>query len=185
MPLRCPTISSDFSSDEGGSTDEGGEQTVACSAVVSPDTFCGTLSAFVLDSSNSYARVDEDLVSFEETLQGVSATFNFSGTSNIGYIQLNFGELVYIDGVSLTAYTSSTEGIISATVENLDGSIGCKYSLDSPDDSLSSYSSSDYCWGDTTYAPLEGDAAGLINVRLSTAGIGESNLSITYFYISD
>ena len=143
----------------------------ACS-IVSPTSMCGEMVAFVLDSS--YEPVEGDLVSFEQTTTSATATFNFSSSTNTGYIQLNFGGSEMLSGAAVDAASSS--GTVDATLENSDSSAGCEYSISASTGYLSQ-TASDYCWGGG-YDPMGGDYSAIINIRLPASSTGQKTLTV-------
>ena len=112
----------------------------------------------------SYDAVEEDL---------------FSSSSNVGYIQLVFSDAVSLDSLAVVDAYAGT-GTIDATLETADSSVGCEYTIYS--DGWLYQSTSDYCWGDSSYDPFWNDTASLVNVRLSGAGTGVHSMYISEFY---
>jgi hypothetical protein len=137
--------------------------------------YCGQMTAFVLDSS--YNAVDGDLVSFVKKSISVTATFDFSSSLNTGYIQLRFASPKILNNVAVTSTTAVSK--LDATIENSDSSNGCEYTIASTGSLLSS--STDYCWGDPGYDPLDGSESSLVNVRLQAGSTGTQSLTITQF----
>ncbi len=141
--------------------------------IIYPTLYCGEMSAFVLDSA--YDAVPGDLAGFEQSSTYTSAAFDFSSSSNVGFIQLKFGELRALSYVYVDAMSGS--GLVDATLENSDSSNGCEYTISSS--GLLSQTTSDYCWGDAGYDPLNGSTSALINVRLHPSSTGMDALAVS------
>jgi hypothetical protein len=134
----------------------------------------------VLDAD--FNSVPDAVVDFEHGMSEVTASFNFSQTGQVGYIQFRLSSSVAPSDVQIFGSTapSEYETAVDVTLENSDGSAGCDYTLASNGIGYKG------CWGGFTGVgnpDLETPSpASVLNVRLNASAsvpAGDVTMSLT------
>lgn len=147
--------------------------------LVSPSSSCQRVSYASL-----YLLTDEDHVkaapsdeSFEQTADGVSASWTFSNT---GYQQYGLVSFRFSSAISASGLALSGTGIATVTVETDDGSSGCEYLMNGatlvPHIVYDTYYGTvawDGCWGSSA------DTRTVLNVRTNRVTSGKVSISVT------
>ena len=159
------------------------DESCAGCELVSPSSSCQRVSYASL-----YLRTDEDhekaspsAESFEQTEDGVTASWTFSNT---GYEQYGLVSFRFDTSLSASSLALSGTGIGTVTLENDDGTSGCEYLLNGATLVLHTiYEYNAYtgyeelvwegCWGSTA------DARTVLNVRTDRVLSGEVGISVT------
>src|SRR5690606_12306369 len=104
-------------------------QTEDCSAcsLLDPEQYCRNIRPIVLDPAADWAVIPGAVMSFSQTPDSMSATFNFTAAGQVGILQIRFTHSTGIAGVTIQRTPLEN---VDITLETADSLAGCQYSLD-------------------------------------------------------
>lgn len=149
----------------------------AC-AILSPSV-CGRVVAFVLDTERDYAAVPSALTNVEYASTGVTAQFNFTSYSQMGYIQFQLSSPVSPASVATELASTTTVAHLSGTLETATSDAGCEYASNG-----SEFLPVGSCWGGfyemgELYTGSTSSAASIVAIRVSPSVLGPVTLVVS------